>query len=196
MSSLLLILAMSLEPVQQVLSTLKQTHWQHEQEFVQLLDTWAQIVGPVVAAQTQPIQITPRKALLVATASSAWAQNLAFERSRILNKLNTRLPYAFTDIRFLTSQWSRGSSKTRRRPSVPPSITPASLLPPLSVSQLEPSPDPNIAFERWSEAIHERSQEYPTCPSCQCPTPATELQRWSVCSLCAVRQPEQYIDMG
>lgn len=196
MSSLWFVLAMSLEPVQQVLSVLKQTHWQHEQEFIQLLETWTQIVGPVVAAQTQPIQITSQKVLLVATTSSAWAQNLAFERSRILSKLNTQLPYAFTDIRFSTSQWSRRGHKTRRRSSVPPSITPASLLPALPVSPLEPSPDPKVAFERWTEAIRERSQGCPTCPSCQCPTPATELQRWSVCSLCAVRQPEDRIDLG
>ncbi|KAI9132577.1 DUF721 domain-containing protein [Acaryochloris sp. CCMEE 5410] len=181
---------MSLHPVQQVLSTLKQTHWQHEQEFVQLLDTWTQIVGPVVAAQTQPIQITPRKILLVATASSAWAQNLAFERSRILHKLNIQLSYEFTDIRFSTSQWPRRSNNTHRRSSVPPSITPASLLPALPVDRLEPSPDPNEAFERWTNAIHKRSHGYPTCPICQCPTPKTELQRWSVCSLCAVREPE------
>lgn len=179
---------MPLQPVQKVLSSLKQTQWQHEQEFVRLLDTWSQIVGPAVAAQAQPIQITSRKILLVATSSSAWAQNLAFERSRILTKLNAQTEHALTDIRFTNSQWPRRSLNARRNVGVPSSITPASLLPSFPVTSLEPSPDPTTAFDRWTEAIHKRSQGYSACPACQCPTPATELQRWSVCSLCAVRE--------
>ncbi|WP_299416618.1 DUF721 domain-containing protein [Acaryochloris sp. IP29b_bin.148] len=177
---------MSLEPVQQVLSTLKQTHWQHEQAFMRLLDAWSQVVGPAVAAQAQPIQITAQNVLLVATSSAAWTQNLAFERTRILSKLNDRTEHALTDIRFSNSRWPRRSN-TARRPAVPPSITPASLLPTLSMSSGEISSDPNIAYERWMKALHQRSQGYPACPLCQCPTPSAELQRWSVCSLCAVR---------
>lgn len=182
---------MPLEPVRQVISTLKQTQWQHEQEFVQLLDAWSQIVGSAVAAQAQPIQITPRKVLIVATSSSAWAQNLAFERRRILHKLNAQLEHPFVDIRFCTSQWIQPVLKTRRRPSVPPSITPASLQRPSTIAKPDPSPDPSTAFDRWTQAIQTQSQGCPACPICQCPTPAAELQRWSVCSLCAVRgEPE------
>ncbi|WP_299493770.1 DUF721 domain-containing protein [Acaryochloris sp. IP29b_bin.137] len=187
---------MSLEPVQQVLKSLKQTQWQQEQQFVRLLDTWSQIVGPAVAAQSQPIQITARKVLLVATSSSAWAQNLAFERNRILLKLNTQTQQALTDIRFTTSEWPRRSAKPRRL-SVPPPITPVNLMPPHPLPQLKsgsnPS-DPTAAFDRWTEAIHQRFQGFPTCPRCQCPTPITELKRWTVCSLCAVRPIEQPID--
>lgn len=185
---------MSLEPVQQVLKSLKKTQWQQEQAFMRLLDTWSQIVGPAVAAQAQPVQITARKVLLVSTSSAAWAQNLAFERNRILQKLNTQTNHKFTDIRFSTSEWPRRSSKAPRQPAVPPTITPASLLSPLPLPQLAPSPDPAVAFERWTQAVHQRSKGFPACPACHCPTPITELKRWSVCSLCAVRQSEQPIN--
>ncbi|NJN38442.1 MAG: DUF721 domain-containing protein [Acaryochloridaceae cyanobacterium CSU_3_4] len=179
---------MPLEPLQQVLTDLKHRQWQQEQVFVQLLDAWSQIVGTVVAAQAQPIQITPSKVLLIATSSSTWAQNLAFERKRILNKLNALVPDPFTDIRFSTSQWPSPARLPRRPPASLSSITPASLQ--RSLGTPPPgsrSDDPTMAFDRWSQAIRSQSQAYPNCPVCHCPTPPAELQRWSVCSLCAVR---------
>lgn len=181
---------MSLEPLQQVLKDLKQTQWQKEQVFGQLLATWSQIVGAAVAAQAQPIQITPRKVLLVATSSSAWAQNLAFERRRILNKLNAQVEHPFTDIRFSTSQWPRQSLNARHRSAVPPSITPTSLQRSFTVPKPEPT-DPSIAFDRWTQAVQTRAREYSACPACHCPTPLAELQRWSVCNLCAVRANQE-----
>ena len=178
---------MPLEPLQQVLTTLKKTQWQHEQEFGKLLAAWTQLVGSVVAAQAQPIQITPQKVLLVATSSSVWAQNLAFERRRLLHKLNDHVKIPFTDIRFSTRQWPLQSCKTRRSPSITPFALPQTFATP----RLAPSPDPNIAFDRWSQTIRTKVQNHPTCPTCLCPTPLPELQRWSVCSLCAVRDIEQ-----
>lgn len=177
---------MPLKPVQQVLKSLKQNQWQQEQAFVRLLQAWSQIVGPAVAAQAQPLQITPRKVLLVVVSSSAWAQNLAFERNRILQKLNSQLNPPLTDIRFTTHQWSQPSAQSRHH-AVPPAITPAHLVPPRPLQQMAPSTNPTEAFERWTKAVHQRSQGFPTCPQCQCPTPITELKRWSVCNLCAVR---------
>lgn len=175
---------MPLEPLQQVLTTLKKTQWQHEQEFGRLLDAWTQIVGAVVAAQAQPIQITPRKVLLVATSSPVWAQNLAFERRRLLHKLNAHVKIPFTDIRFSTRQWPLQARKPRQSPS----ITPFSSHQAFATPQLAPSPDPNIAFDRWSQTIQTKAKNYPTCPTCHCPTPLSEMKRWSVCSLCAVRE--------
>ena len=45
--------------------------------------------------------------------------------------------------------------------------------------------DPVHVFHHWAAQIQRRSQHLPKCPKCQCPTPAGELKRWSVCSLCA-----------
>jgi predicted nucleic acid-binding Zn ribbon protein len=185
---------MPLEPLQQVLTDLKNRQWQQQQAFVHLLDAWSQIVGTVVAAQAQPIQITSGKVLLVATSSSAWAQNLAFERKHILNKLNTLVPDPFTDIRFSTSQWPSSTRLSRRPPvsqsssSSTPASSQRSRATPLPRSR---SDDPTLAFNRWSEAVRSQFQAYPHCPVCHCSTPPAELQRWSVCSLCAVRANQE-----
>ncbi|NJL81148.1 MAG: hypothetical protein HC917_24425 [Richelia sp. SM2_1_7] len=37
----------------------------------------------------------------------AWAQNLTFERQRLLKKLNKILPTPLVDIRFSTARWQR-----------------------------------------------------------------------------------------
>jgi predicted nucleic acid-binding Zn ribbon protein len=35
--------------------------------------------------------------------------------------------------------------------------------------------------------MRSRSQQLPLCPHCQCPTPAGELERWQMCSICATK---------
>lgn len=184
---------MSLKPIQQVLTDIRSHQWQKEQEFAHLLDLWSQIVGAVVAAQAQPIQVTSSRVLLVATASSVWAQNLAFERSRILIKLNAQVQEPLIDIRFSTSQWSprkrRGLGQT-----LPPSMhnrsTPHG---PDQRPDLAVEIDAHVAFERWSQRIKSQAQGHCPCPICGCPTPKAELQRWGRCGLCAVRNPESTV---
>ncbi|HEY9847521.1 MAG TPA: DUF721 domain-containing protein, partial [Candidatus Caenarcaniphilales bacterium] len=97
---------MSFEPLNRVLGSLqRQAGWQAQQEFQHLLHCWPEVVGPVVHVQTRPVGITRQRVLRVATSSAVWAQNLAFERHRILEKLNTGLLQPLVDIRFSTSQW-------------------------------------------------------------------------------------------
>jgi predicted nucleic acid-binding Zn ribbon protein len=186
---------MSFKSLRQVLGFLEsQDSWKGRRRFQQLLGCWAEIVGPAVAAQTRPVSMQ-RHVLQVATSSAAWAQNLAFERHRILEKLNTRLPLELTDIRFSTVHWrsdysqnpytSSAESALWQHPSqvadVPiPKSTPAA-----------ETHDPHTAFRNWARVVRLRSQSLPLCPTCQCPTPAGELQRWSVCALCAAKKMGQ-----
>jgi predicted nucleic acid-binding Zn ribbon protein len=186
---------MPFSSLQQVLGGFEDhDNWQKRKQFRQLLHCWSEVVGGVVAAQTQPVFIQ-RQVLQVATSSAAWAQNLAFERQRILEKLNACLPYPITDIRFSTANWR--SEKLKQlysnaaessilwqdhpsRVSIAPSTQPVSLSPSIQ--------DPQTAFQRWAAIVRDRSRHLPACPVCQCPTPPGELQRWSVCAVCAVKR--------
>ncbi|MEN9279253.1 MAG: DUF721 domain-containing protein, partial [Gloeomargarita sp. DG_1_4_bins_134] len=61
--------------------------WEHCRQWQELLRLWAELVGPTVRHQTEPLYIR-RGVLYVATRSPVWAQNLAFERQRLLQRLN------------------------------------------------------------------------------------------------------------
>ncbi|MGB7417179.1 MAG: DUF721 domain-containing protein [Thermosynechococcaceae cyanobacterium] len=175
---------MTLEPVNQVLGKFRKTQGQQQREFGKLQQAWADIVGPVVAAQTQPSQITSQQVLIVSTSSGVWAQNLAFERQRILEKLNTILKTPLTDIRFSTSQWrSRRLSSKQATEWTPKSL----VVGPSDAAALQATDHYQDVFKRWSERVQSQSQNYPLCPKCHCATPPAELQRWAVCCLCAVR---------
>jgi predicted nucleic acid-binding Zn ribbon protein len=168
-----------------------QDGWQPQRQFNQVLACWFETVGPVVAAHTRPVAIQ-RQVLQVATSSAAWAQNLAFERRRILAKLNSQIPTKLTDIRFSTAQWHNKPSSS---PSTEPSLAiwrdhPSRL--PDAAIQNQPFPEsrqhPQETFQRWADGIKRRSQHLPLCPCCHCPTPKGELERWSICALCAAKQ--------
>jgi predicted nucleic acid-binding Zn ribbon protein len=171
--------------------------WQERQQFKRLVAYWPELVGPAVAGQTKPVAIQ-RGVLKVATSSPAWAQNLIFERQRILEKLNTQLTIELTDIRFSTAQWHSSRSDNsqtgntgpasklwQEHPSHVSDLNPVNYLPDPDPSRPK---DPQTAFQAWSSLVQQRSQHLPACPQCRCPTPPGELQRWAVCSLCAAQQ--------
>lgn len=175
---------MSLQPLNQVLTSLQtKPMWQEQQQFQHLLKRWPQIVGPVVGAQTRPLTITQRAVLKVATSSAVWAQNLAFERHLILEKLNTCLAKPLVDIQFSSSQWQSKPKTQKIQQALKPNQTTS-----LARSALPPQ-DAQTAFQHWAKTLQARSRQLPLCPRCQCPTPASELQRWSICALCAARRP-------
>lgn len=182
---------MSFQSLQQVLGVLEhRDSWKQRQQLRQLMLCWAEIVGGTVAAQTRPLYVQ-RQVLHVATSSAAWAQNLAFERCRILEKLNARLPHqTITDIRFSTAQWQ--SSKNHETKSAKSSILwqdHPSQIRNGAKQHFSPSlpTDPQSAFQQWAALIHDQSRHLPACPVCHAPTPPGELQRWSVCALCAAK---------
>ncbi|MBD3883045.1 DUF721 domain-containing protein [Phormidium tenue FACHB-886] len=179
---------MALQSLHQVLGVLdRQDSWKGRRQFQQLLACWADVVGAAVAGQTRPIAIQ-RKVLQVATSSPAWAQNLTFERHRIVAKLNNRLKLDLIDIRFSSAHWH--TSITAPDPADAmvlwrdhPSRLADNALP---LRRAVP-PDPQTAFRDWARTVRSRSQSLPLCPHCDCPTPSGELQRWGKCSLCAAK---------
>ncbi|MBD1910208.1 MULTISPECIES: DUF721 domain-containing protein [unclassified Leptolyngbya] len=180
---------MAWRSLHQVLGSFEQEPtWNHRQQFQRLLAHWPEVVGTAVAAQTRPIALQ-RDVLQVATSSSVWAQNLMFERQRILDKLNSQLSLAVKDIRFSTAHWYNGGAETIASESQKiwqqhPSRTsgPGSVIVPPA-----PSKDATTAFQAWAGRVRSRAQHLPLCPDCRCPTPEGELRRWSVCSLCAAK---------
>jgi predicted nucleic acid-binding Zn ribbon protein len=131
--------------------------------------------------------------LQVATSSAAWAQNLAFERRRILEKLNAQIGSSLIDIRFSTAQWHNREESTQPIDTWlaiwqdHPSRLPGEPAQPASQPD-DTNEHPEEAFQSWADMVKRRSQHLPLCPRCQCPTPQGELERWSVCALCAVKQ--------
>ncbi|WP_286132358.1 hypothetical protein [Leptolyngbya sp. O-77] len=130
------------------------------------------------------------------SSSPLGVQTLMFERLRILEKLNARLPYRITDIRFSTTWWHRRSLHSpaelqtesarvwREHPSRL-DRPPGDHLPHGAAAQ---PTDPESAFRAWANQMRSRTAQMPLCPRCQCPTPQGELERWSCCGLCAVKQ--------
>lgn len=183
--------SMAFQSLRQALTSIEQQPaWQTRWQFQRVLDCWPTVVGGVVAAQTRPVAIQ-RRVLQVATSSPVWAQNLLFERHRILAKLNPQLPEPLTDIRFSTAQWRvSGQPSTAERSPQPwrehPSYVPAL---PDDIRREQPSATtPEGAFQNWARVVRARSQHLPKCPQCHCPTPPGELERWAVCGLCIVQQ--------
>jgi len=169
----------------------QQPTWQQHSHFQKLLHHWPAVVGDLVAQQTRPITIR-RGVLCVATASAVWAQNLSFERQRILAKLNPLLAHPLTDIHFSTAQWSdpsRGTHADRPEDQDHPSATPSSATPSACSPVIAPGAiaplTPDTAFQHWRQRLQQQRQPLPLCPQCHCHTPPGELARWSVCALCA-----------
>jgi predicted nucleic acid-binding Zn ribbon protein len=187
---------MSLKSLHSVLGSLETQYQSREQRQLQrILQCWAEVVGPVVAAQAQPTSIQ-RGVLRVATSSSAWAQNLVFERQRILEKLNAKISSCLSDIRFSTAQWQNPVTAINAGSEQQAQLWqqhPSRLIQPLSSTRTDtgaevPLPvDSTQAFQNWARAVRSRSQDLPLCPHCHCPTPPGELERWQICALCAAK---------
>jgi predicted nucleic acid-binding Zn ribbon protein len=185
-----------------------QDTWKTHQRFQRIHLHWPEIVGQVVAAKAVPSGIQ-QDVLVVAVCNAAWAQNLAFERQRILEKINAQFPdVCLKEIRFSTTQWHANRQPSRSaehqvadpREDDNPDIVELwrshpSQIPPQSPQSPQPSkrhlsvvPDaPETAFQQWAMQIQERAQRLPLCPQCQCPTPQGELDRWQRCGVCATK---------
>ncbi len=180
---------MSLKSVNDILNILQLETKLQEQPFQRLLKCWSEVVGTAVAAHTRPLSIQ-RNVLWVATSSAAWAQNLTFERQRLLVKLNALLPNPLVDIRFSTAEW-HSSKQVADQPNS--SVNPQH--PSYLGKQIAPenhlnsdAGDANTTFADWAVAIQARSHHLPLCPECESPTPPGELQRWGICCLCAAKK--------
>jgi predicted nucleic acid-binding Zn ribbon protein len=185
---------MGLDSLQKALHRWEAHHINQQHiQFQRLQQAWPEIVGSVVAAQTKPIAIHGKR-LKVTTASSAWAQNLVFERQRLLEKVNYFFDVPLTDIWFTPGQWQTSQTAAQSNQKMQsaemwqahPSRLDAGL-PFDRISAL----DAADAFQTWSQLIQSRSSTLPLCPTCKSPTPVGELERWRVCALCAAQQWNQ-----
>lgn len=185
---------MAFHSLNHVLGSLEsQYKQQHQQQLQQVMGHWQTVVGAVVAAQTRPTSVQ-RGVLKVATSSAAWAQNLVFERQRILEKLNQVVPGSLTDIRFSTAQWAEiplatfpGEQEQRDLWKLHPSRLPGKEIGQVNSAPLPPD-TPLLAFRNWAMVVRSRTQHLPHCPQCHSPTPIGELERWQVCSLCVAKR--------
>ncbi|MEL7245260.1 MAG: DciA family protein, partial [Cyanobacteria bacterium J06573_2] len=170
---------MSFESIPKILEQLQLEALYKQQPLQKLLDCWEEVVGKVVSTHTQPISIE-RDILWVATSGAVWAQNLTFERQRLLKKLNKKLPTPLVDIRFSTARWQHTKKKSSRQPIISSQEHPSYLENNLKQNQnqnLEGQPkSPDTAFTNWAQAIKTRHSNLPLCPNCQSPTPKGELQ--------------------
>jgi predicted nucleic acid-binding Zn ribbon protein len=176
---------MALEGLNAVLSQLKRTQWRDQQSFETFVRLWPEIVGAAVSAQTRPIKLNTQGILYVAVSSGAWAQNLAFERIRILKKVNTAWNGSVKDIYFSTRDWHHSPSP-RLRQALELKLVSAELASRSPGMRSQPK-DAREAFSRWSSAVQKQTKGNDRCPLCQCPTPLEELKRWSHCALCLSR---------
>lgn len=165
-------------------------HYQssERQQLQRILEIWTTLVSAAIATHTQPVTIQ-RNILEVATASPVWTQTLVFERPVILKEIRDRLSIELSDIRFSTVQWRPPQAETPIEPD--PWQSHPSRLPDRTLeteTQLALFSNAKTAFDRWALLIQSRAQHLPLCPECGSPTPPGELQRWSVCAICAAQR--------
>lgn len=180
--------------------------WEARRQLQQLVIQWPEIVGSTVAQHSRPLEIH-NGTLQVATATAVWAQNLSFERRRILKKLSQKVGFqalGLREIRFSTAQWHNrpGSSGAmamdKRLHSYQQQLQwqqhPSRLPPPANERpQLDPAQSASQAFGRWSQRRQQQVNQVPSCPQCKVPAPEGELERWGICSFCMTQhwQAEQ-----
>jgi len=130
----------------------------------QVRDVWPTVVGELLAQKTRPTSVQ-QQVLRVATASPTWAQNLSFERHRILERLNTATGLDLRDIRFSSGRW-------RETPLPPPPLD-------SDLQRQARAQHPSLGNASAGDR-----HGWQLCPRCRVAAPPGELQRWGCCSLC------------
>ncbi|MGD1808869.1 DciA family protein [Dapis sp. BLCC M126] len=183
---------MNFQSLNQILGYLKiMERSPQQQDFQKLMECWEQVLG-VMASKTRPLYIK-QGVLYVATYSAAWSQELRFQVPEILEKLKHLLSIPLDDIQFSPAQWHthlpiNQSNQTEKNDwQQHPSMIPP-LKEPLPRNSTPKNQNPQSTFQNWAKAIQNRSQTLPLCPQCQSPTPPGEIQRWSVCAICATKR--------
>lgn len=161
-----------------------QESWQTQRQFRQVLQHWPKAVGYAVARHTRPVSLQ-QGTLYVATSTAAWAQTLLYERFNILRKLNRHQRQPLKNIRFSTAQWAQPSSI--QKPTMAMSQHPSYLGQIPTLPQLA-TQTPTAVFQRWAAAVREMQTTQSLCPQCRCHCPPGEIDRWTVCALCATKR--------
>jgi predicted nucleic acid-binding Zn ribbon protein len=66
-----------------------------------IVEQWAELVGPQIAAVTAPESVTPDGVLRVRVATAAWANELSLMTPRILAKINAGRAGRVKEIRWI-----------------------------------------------------------------------------------------------
>jgi predicted nucleic acid-binding Zn ribbon protein len=184
--------------VKEVIANIQQQPgWEQYQQYCQLLQCWEK-VAENTAKFAHPLYIK-QEVLWVATANSARAQELTFQRYSLLKKLNSQLPFSLKDIRFSTSGWKsniepiqnrdalatvRQNDSTARERSLDiksQAIDSQSLIE--AIQQ-----DPQAIVRRWIELAKTKNRQLQSCPECGVSTPEIELERWNLCHHCIAKK--------
>ena len=164
-------------------SVKSQPTWKDFRQLEGIQVLWGEIVGDAVAANAKPVRLH-KGILTVTTSSPTWAQNLAYQRTLILKKVNTRLTppqQQIADLKFRPGTWHQWE-RIQRSPSNRPQDHAA----PRTATVLPKANSPQEAFERWEKRVKQQQigENMCPCPRCYRPTPPGELERCFVCRFC------------
>ena len=81
-------------------SYLKQSGFSKRLQQAGVIEAWAELVGPQIAAVTRPESVTPDGVLRVTVASAAWATELGLMTPRILARINAGRTGRVREIRW------------------------------------------------------------------------------------------------
>jgi len=82
-------------------SYLKQSGFSKRLQQAGIIEAWAELVGPQIAAVTAPESVTADGVLRVKVASAAWANELSLMSPRILARLNAGRQGRVKEIRWV-----------------------------------------------------------------------------------------------
>ncbi|NMG58271.1 DUF721 domain-containing protein [Geitlerinema sp. P-1104] len=188
---------MSFESLDQILRSISPPVAASQQDpFEQILALWPDLVGQKAARFSRPTRLS-QGILQVATANAVWAQQLTFQRRHLLSRLNAHLDDPLQDIRLSPRLWHQETQMPEPTPEYQladhPSVWDRPADPSFarhSTGMVPSSLSPQLAFEALLQKLAARTHDAPICPVCHSPTPLGELDRWSVCAVCAVSSPE------
>jgi predicted nucleic acid-binding Zn ribbon protein len=75
-----------------------------------IIEEWAELVGPQIAAVTAPESITPDGVLRVRVATAPWANELSLMSPKILGRLNAGRSGRVKEIRWVPGLIERGQA--------------------------------------------------------------------------------------
>jgi predicted nucleic acid-binding Zn ribbon protein len=81
-----------------------------------IIEDWATLVGPQIAAVTEPESVTADGVLRVRVTTSAWAQELSLMSPRVLARLNDGRKGRVREIRWIAGGLARDGRGTRHTP--------------------------------------------------------------------------------
>jgi predicted nucleic acid-binding Zn ribbon protein len=94
-------------------SYLRQSGFSKRLQQAGIIEAWAELVGPQIAAVTAPESVTPDGVLRVRVATAAWANELSLMSPRILARLNAGRQGRVKEIRWVPGPLSEVKGEKR-----------------------------------------------------------------------------------